>query len=181
VRAGNPKPDFFDKESGVGIRAISNVDVHAVRMFFLSLLWRCAASKRKEVEAIALSADRLEQLRRMLVEDRHTPSRIYPFTLTQLLEVGSTHNLAPLAMTMPSVTVEGRKSNPIPVFRFYIDGLIANIIREKSDEYGEFPFNEEERKMVVLTVTTDKSFERMNLAKNVVESDRRWRHVISNF
>lgn len=180
-RAGDPKPDFFDEESGVGTRVISNVDVHALRMFFLSLLWRCAASKRKEVEAIALPDDRLELLRCMLVEDRSTPSGAYPFTLTQLLEVGLPHNLAPLAMTMPSVTVEKRKSNRIAVFRFYIDGLIANIVRENWDEYGELPFNAKERKMIVLTVTTDNSFEMLNLSKHVAESGRRWQHVIDKF
>lgn len=103
---GDPKPDFFDNASGVGARTISNVDVHAVRIFILSLLWRCAASKRKEMEAIELADDQLEQLRLMLVEDRHTPSDIYPFTLTQLLEVGFAHNLAPLS-TKATIVASG--------------------------------------------------------------------------
>ena len=177
----DPKPDFFDSASRVGARTISNVDVHAVRMLILSLLWRCAASRRKEMEAIELSADQLEQLRIMLVEDRHTPSSSYPFTLTQLLEVGHVHNLAPLSTTLPSLSVNGTQSKPVPVFRFYIDGLIANVVREGWDEhdYGELPFNEEEGKMVVLTVETNRSFEMMNLKKHVVENETRWRHVVS--
>lgn len=75
--------------------------------------------------------------------------------------------------------MEGIQYKPVPVFRFYLDGLIANVVREGWDAYGDFPFNEEEGKMVVLTVTTNKSFEIMNLEKHVVESEMRWRHVVS--
>ena len=42
-----PVPDYFDGDSGVGTRILRNIDVHAIRMFILSLLWRCAASTRK--------------------------------------------------------------------------------------------------------------------------------------
>ena len=174
-----PTPDFFDEESGVGARIISGVDTHAVRMFFLSLLWRCAASKRREVKAIALSESKLEQLRLMLVEDRHTPNATYPFTLTQLLEVGFIHNLAPLEMTMPLVNVNGQESKSLRVFRFYMDGLIANIIKDDSG-YGEgMPFNEQERKMIVLTVRTESSFEIMNLAKHAIETEAKWPNVMT--
>jgi len=118
----DPIPDFCDEISGVGIRIISKIDVHALRLFFLSLLWRSAASKRPEVSQICIPAHRLEDLRRMLVERRHMPIAVHPFVLTQLTQVGDVHNHAPMAITMPPVMLNGKRSKPIPAFRFYFDG-----------------------------------------------------------
>jgi hypothetical protein len=115
----------------------------------------------------------------MLVEDRHTPNAAYPFTLTQLLEVGFIHNLAPLATTMPSVNVNGQESKPLPVFRFYMDGLIANMVNDDSGHAEGMPFNEPERKMLVLTVRTEGSIEIMNLAKHAIETEAKWPNVVT--
>lgn len=175
--ATGPSPDLFDRESGVGTRVISGVDIHALRMFFLSLLWRCAASKRSEVSAIELPERDLEKLRLMIVEDRHTPIAAYPFTLTQLLEVGPIHNFAPVATTIPSVEIDGQVSQPIPVFRFYLDGLIANIVRDGSG-YGEgMQFNEKEHRMFVITARTATSFQILNLTESVIETELQWPNV----
>src|SRR5579859_649529 len=43
-------PDVMplSEEQGSGLREINGVDGHKLRMFFLSLLWRAAASQRRE-------------------------------------------------------------------------------------------------------------------------------------
>ncbi len=167
-----PRPDFLDEKTGVGTRIIRGVNTHAIRMFFLSLLWRCAASKRQEMKDISLSAERLEDLRLMLTENRHTPNTIYPFTLTQLLTPGPRHNLAPSADELPTWGVDGGMGDPIPVFRFYLDGLIANVVREKSANEMTMPFKESENVMLVLTVRTEESSQMLNLVRHVIENPR---------
>lgn len=174
-------PDSFDKASGVGIRIVSGINIHALGLFFLSLLWRCAASKRPEMSSISIPIDRLEKLRCMLVKRRHTPLAAYPFMLTQLTEVGEAHNHAPTAMTMPPVALHGESSRPIPVFRFYLDGLIANFIRKPSRTTPPFPFDEKGSRMVLMTQTTDKSFQMQNLRKAVVDASHTWPDVMSKF
>ena len=175
----DPLPDSFDETSGVGIRIVAGVDVHSLALFFLSLLWRCAASKRPEMSDISIPIDRLERLRCMLVRRSHNPLAAYPFMLTQLTQVGEAHNHAPTAITMPPATLHGESSRPVPVFRFYLDGLIANFIRKPSRKTPPFPFDEKSRRMVVMTQTTDKSFQIQNLHKAILDANHTWPNVMS--
>lgn len=176
-----PVPDSFDEASGVGIRVVTSVDVHSLGLFFLSLLWRWAASKRPEASEISIPIDRLENLRCMLAGKRHTPLAAYPFMLTQLTEVGEPHNHAPTALTMPPVTLHGESSRPIPVFRFYLDGLVANFIRKPSRTTPPFPFDENTSRMVVMTQKTEKSFQMQNMRRAIIEANNSWPDVMSKF
>ena len=110
----------------------------------------------------------------MLLEDTHTPLTRFPFMLTQHTEVGETHNFAPLALKLPSVGLNGKRSKPVPVYRFYIDGLIANVIRKPFRSTSPFPFDAEGKVLLVMTQTTEKSFHIFNLRKAVVEAHAQW-------
>src|SRR5258708_35082470 len=54
------------------------------RLFFLSLLWRSGASKRKEVAEIDVPSDVLEKLRLMLLNKNAGSLSFYPAVLVQL-------------------------------------------------------------------------------------------------
>ena len=57
-----------------GVKRISGLNSHRLRLFFLSLLWRAAATFRYEFAEVELSTVDLETLRIMLVERSSTPT-----------------------------------------------------------------------------------------------------------
>jgi hypothetical protein len=67
-----------------GFRNIVGIDRHRLRLFFLSLLWRSGASKRKEVAEIDVPSDDLEKLRLMLLNKNAGSLSFYPTVLVQL-------------------------------------------------------------------------------------------------
>jgi hypothetical protein len=99
--------------------------------------------------------------------------------LTQLTEVGETHNHAPTAITMPPVSLHGEMRRPIQTFRFYFDGLIANFIRKPSRKTPSFPFDEKNGRMIVMTQNTEKSFQINNLHKAIMGASDSWPDIMS--
>lgn len=79
-----------------GLRQIQNVDSKMLRLFFLSLLWRAAATSLFKFEAVDLPAIDIEHLRTMLVDETDTPQEFYPISLVQLSTRNMPHNMAPL-------------------------------------------------------------------------------------
>ncbi|HEV7779150.1 MAG TPA: hypothetical protein VGO76_19930, partial [Luteibacter sp.] len=63
-----PDVMILDPEHGFGIREINGVDGESLRIFFLSLLWRAATSRRSEFSEVQLSPSNLEQLRLMVLK-----------------------------------------------------------------------------------------------------------------
>jgi len=122
-------------DSGWGIRRVNGINPKKLRLFFLSLLWRAAATSRPEFAGVQMPADDLEQLRIMLCSSDPEPISFYPSQLTQLSTVGDMHNYAPIAdvKTIPSLE-EGGVPRDLPFFRFYFDGLIAHTHRHASDD-----------------------------------------------
>ena len=112
-----------------GIRTISGLNTSRLRIFFLSLLWRAAATGRREFAEVQLRPNELEQLRRMVVSDDPGPFNFYPVTLIQLSSLGEQHNLSPLAQVKEQPAVGDVPAQSIPIFRFYLDGLIAHFDR----------------------------------------------------
>jgi hypothetical protein len=112
-----------------GVREIYGIDPVRLRLFFLSLLWRAAATSRPEFSAVSLPADDLEQLRQMLVSGNPEPPSFYPAQLIQLYTRGEIHNHTPIALTK---TIHGY-DRQIPIFRFYLDGLVTHIHRQTVD------------------------------------------------
>lgn len=113
-----------------GIRSVSGSDWRKLRLFFLSLLWRAAASSRPEFSEVEIPADDLEQLRQMVLNGIPEPIAFYAVSLTQMSTLGIRHNHTPIAITktLPSLK-KGRAATQEPIFRFFLDGLVIHFSR----------------------------------------------------
>lgn len=159
-----------------GVRSITDCDTRKLRLFFLSILWRAAATGLGEFAEIQMPADELERLRVMVLSGNPEPLSFYPVSLTQLSTRGIVHNLAALAQTKEIPSPDGQDT--VPIFRVYIDGLIAHFQRPgKLDaivaELGPLMVGNEQR-ITFSTVTFENSFELENLLWNVIEAQRDW-------
>lgn len=163
-------------EEGYGVRQITDLDGGMLRLFFLSLLWRTAVSKLREFAEVQLHASDIRRLRRMLINRDPAPLERFPISLTQLSTKGPVHNFAPIAQRKPRDIT--RLNGPtIPIFRYYLDGLIAHVHRESSraevEGLGPMLLGAEAR-TVVIVVPFERSWQRENLAEVLREAETRW-------
>lgn len=121
-----------------GIRKIEGIDTKRLRLFFLSLLWRAAASSRREFKEISVTPQDLELLRRAILGLEEPPLCFYPVQLTQLSTKGVIHNHAPIPdfKYAPNLDDPGAPPYELPTFRFYMDGLIAHAHRSLPAAYS---------------------------------------------
>ncbi|WP_143534728.1 hypothetical protein [Notoacmeibacter marinus] len=158
-----------------GTRTLKGTDWKYLRLFFLSLLWRAAASNLKEFSEISLSDSDLERLRNMIVDGNPEPLEFFPTTLTQLSTLGVNHNHAPMAeqKIMPSTSLNGTTWK-MPIFRFYIDGLIIHFsrlaIEENQNFFPKFLTVGCQDELVVTTLPYKGSFQAQNLMVVQMES-----------
>jgi len=80
-----------------GIRKIEGINKKSLRMFFLTLLWRAAATTLPEFSEVVLPDKDLEQLRQMICMSIVEPISFYPAYLIQLSTIGIAHNHAVIA------------------------------------------------------------------------------------
>jgi hypothetical protein len=148
-----------------GWRTIEGGDWRRLRLFFLSLLWRAAASQRFEFNEVEVSADDLERLRIMVLNGDPDPVDYFQIQLVQLSTRGIEHNHTPLADTK-RIGEEMDDGYDIPFFRFYFDGLIAHFDRREIAEIQKRPLAElalgAGDPLTVTTVTFEESFQRKN-------------------
>ena len=116
---------------GLGIRRVRGIEPGRLRLFFLSLLWRAAATDLEEFAEVELSPEDLEQLRQMILTSDPSPLSFYPCQLAQLSTKGLVHNRPPhrdlkMLPTEP-LGLPVRPLIELPTFRFYFDGLIAHM------------------------------------------------------
>lgn len=118
-----------------GLRSVSGDDWKKLRLFFLSLLWRAAATNRPEFNEVEIPPDHLERLRQMVLNGDPEPVAFYAISLTQISTMGIRHNHAPIAFTkiIPSLE-EGQAAIEEPTFRFYLDGLVIHFSRLSSEQ-----------------------------------------------
>lgn len=177
---GGPETSFEEclvvKEGmpSFGLRKVSCNNASMLRLFFLSLLWRAAATTRAEFQDIRMAADDLEQLRRMVREGNPSPLDFYPTTLLQIASRGPMHNLVPIEMDDTLDTGDGEMRR-VHVLRFYFDGLIArmhpsmtNINELRAFIVGGGP------ELVVQMQFFEDSFQLGNLRRLVADSVLRW-------
>ncbi|MCQ4190103.1 hypothetical protein [Methylocystis suflitae] len=117
-----------------GIRKLDGVDCTRLRLFFLSLLWRAAATTLFEFKAVSMPPDEEAQLRAMVLHGEAEPYHFYPVTLTQLITRGFPHNYSAVRQIkrepVPDLTTGSIKEDAwqeIDIYRFFFDGLIAHI------------------------------------------------------
>ena len=167
-----------------GFREVEDIDSHQLRLFFLSLLWRAAATDRSEFSEVALPHEDLEQLRTMILAGDPSPSSFYPISLTQLSTVGPEQNMVPIASTKQTPALGDVAERTIPIFRFYFEGLIAHFDRPSTDG-SEVQVLEKIHlgagaSFIVSTVSYEASFQRKNLEQLQFEAESEWLHVLSN-
>lgn len=115
-------PDF-------GARLIEDEDSARLRRFFLSLLWRAAASHLPEFQKVQVSREDLESLRLAVLGHHVPPVTFYPVQICQLHTKGPTHNQTPLDISREIPSISGSSPPRLsPAFRFYFDGLITHFI-----------------------------------------------------
>lgn len=165
----SPLPD-----SPWGLRRVDGIDTLKLRLYFLSLLWRAAATSRVEFAGVDISREDLERLRIMLNERNATPISFYRIQLTQLSTKGVIHNMPPIAQYKEiRNSVIGFPHRLEKIFRFYFDGLIAHIhlpeIEPVDRDLGSMVLGAR-NSIVLSTITYEHSFERENLNTVLSES-----------
>jgi len=106
--------------TGHGIRRLACRDPAKFRLFFLSLLWRAAATSRPEFDAVQLPEGDLRSLSAMVREGNPAPLDFYPATLVQIASQGPVHNFGPLTEDSDIDVGEDRPWRR-HIFRFYTD------------------------------------------------------------
>jgi hypothetical protein len=164
-------------DSPFGIRVIESIDGHLLRLFLLSILWRAAASERKEFSDVSLDPEELRTLGQMLISERSAPLTFYPITLTQISTLGIIHNFAPTAHVKAFPRPDGDATH-YPIYRFYFDGLIAHFHRPANDpnllhHMGPMAVGSG-KKLVLTTVTFEASFQNELGYNTIYESILKW-------
>ncbi len=157
-----------------GLRKVSCENASMLRLFFLSLLWRAAATKRAEFQDVQIVSDDLERLRRMVREGDPNPLDFYPTTLLQIASRGPMHNLVPIEMDS-MVDIGDGVMRRVHVFRFYFDGLIARMHPSMTaiKEIEPFIVGGGPELVVQMQLFED-SFQFGNLQRLVLESVLQW-------
>ena len=162
--------DRFDPIPGSpwGIRKIADIDANKLRLFFLSVIWRAAASTLPEFEEVELPPEKLELLREMVKRGVATPVDFLPISLTQLSTKGIIHNLGIIRQTKILPGLPGLPAQNVPYFRIYIDGLIAHVAIDgysvdHVNDLGPFMVGLTDE-VIVSTVTFENSFEFENIS-----------------
>lgn len=142
-----------------------------MRLFFLSLLWRAAATDMKEFEDITLPENHLEELRKIITGESSDRRNLYPMTLVSIAPKGCVHNLGPIKQQI-DLGDEGYGKKQI--FRFYMDGLVIHFyiedqgvsILNKPMEFDS-PFFVGEEKHPVIIIEYAESFVCENFEKHL--------------
>ncbi len=142
---------FLDAEED-GARIVKFSDLDKIKVFFLSLLWRCAASKRPEMKDVVLSTDEIEKLRKIVNGEKFELEKLFPITLIQLSTKGPIHNRTPYT------EIASFGIRKIRQARIYFDGLIARIGIDINDD-SLSSLNGNEKKSLILCKNYENSLQ----------------------
>lgn len=112
--------------------SIPDCDTETLRLFFLSLLWRSAVSSRLEFAGITLDQESLETLRRCVLGIEQPSTADFPCVLLLLTTRGEPQIFTP-ATEIIDMEQLGFTLPNIPIFRFFLDGLIVHMGRKLGD------------------------------------------------
>lgn len=160
-----------------GARTLNDKDWPKLRLFFLSILWRAAASSRSEFGDVNLPAGHLERLREMILNGNTEPNTFYPVQLIQISTIGQIHNQTPFKDTKIIPALAGMSEHRVPITRFYFDGLVSHFDMRSEKEVQEAELGKLfvgfEEELIVTTVTYESSFQRKNLEVIMAEADKK--------
>lgn len=162
----------------LGVRRVNGIDKEKLRLFFLSILWRAAATDRYEFSDVILSADDLEKLRLMLSNSHVNPLSFYPTQLIQLSTRGENHNFTPIKQEKIIPSFENEPEKHINIFRFYFDGLVVHFHRHSfddgyTDSLGPLVVGADDL-LYITVVPLEDSFQYANFTRLVLESYSRF-------
>lgn len=95
------------------VRTVSGLNTKLVRLFFISLLWRAAASQREEMSDIYLPQQELDVLKLMIVRKESGEPGFLPMYINQISNIGVHHNRTPIYEKQVIGDIE------VDTFRFY--------------------------------------------------------------
>lgn len=166
-----------------GYRTITGPEMPALRVFFLSLLWRAAASNRLEFNLITIPESDLEILRRAILGKLSPKLSFYPCHLTQLSSRGEIHNHSPAPDSKLFENLTGIGHRKLFIYRFYLDGLICHTHIYNSDEVftnslGDLVVGRSDS-LRVSTVTYEESRQKLYLENERIDAVRDWPDIMS--
>ncbi|MET3890063.1 hypothetical protein ABIE41_001139 [Bosea sp. OAE506] len=172
--------DSIDAESGWGLTRLQSDYPEHLRMFFLSLLWRCAASQKFEFADISIPEDDLEYLRFLCLSGNRGNEDDFPTTLIVMSTKGDPHNHTPRRVTYPRPDGAGQSFPAANYFRFYFDGLVvlmgqkpkdADLLAETKNNSVGF-----DKSFFAMSVPYERSAQRDNLIQIVKSAIDQARH-----
>lgn len=135
---GQEPSSNWSLDDGPSFREVRATNSAALRIFFLSLLWRAGATKLDHFRHVQLTNGELEDLRVRVLTQDPGPADDFPILLYQLTE-GPPHNRVPLLEEEAQPNADGvQQGQKVAYVRFYFDGLIARIYlrsRHKLPDY----------------------------------------------
>lgn len=105
---------------------LSNMDEEKIRLFFLSIVWRVAASNRPEFNNVNLDAQILEDLRQRILTNKAGKYYDYPISFDQITTKGDHHNRAPFLEYSPLSSTTGNSEECLSL-RIYFEGLVTRV------------------------------------------------------
>jgi hypothetical protein len=131
--------DVVARDSGAVHRLIEFDSPEALQLFYLSVLWRAAASNRPELSDTWIDPIDLEDIRARVAARDPGNFSDYPVQLFQISTLGAHHNRTPLRERKEIADSMSTPKETIDYVRIYFDGLVAHVhLREKqalSDDY----------------------------------------------
>lgn len=152
------------KTTGHGFREIT-LDAIALRLFFLSILWRGIATKLWEFDRIALPEADTQRLRDMVLHGNPEPYDFLSISLMQFTTQTAPFNHAIVSHSKRIPDIRGDQIDfedgvDVKCFRVYTDGLIANINIDLPQRYfgtGGQIYLTDRRDIIVQTLDCDRS------------------------
>lgn len=129
--------DLLGIDSNNPLRELRLQNTKNLRLFFLSLLWRAAASGLSHFRYVVLTSEEIEDLRKRVFNRDPGAQEDYPIVLHQISNLGAQHNRVPL-LEKETIVIEGEPDRKATYVRFYFEGLVSRIYLSSR---SEFPVN----------------------------------------
>lgn len=165
---------FTAIDEGRGIRGVEPIDTAQLRLFFLSVLWRAAASELEEFSEIQISTSDLDRIKKILLREEQDDPAFFPITLTQFSTRAAPHNHTPFRGNMDCPSIDGAVVRSVPLYRFYFDGLVSHFLLPREDDLplglGPTHLGWDKNRVVLPAITFEISTQLRNIQNILSES-----------
>ncbi|MGX5848317.1 hypothetical protein ACWGTO_14700 [Mesorhizobium sp. PL10] len=176
----NDKVEQFALGDGLGTKLlrVKGQNSESLRLFFLSLLWRAVFTEHKGFGEIRLDVLSRNKLTKIVRGDIKGDIADFPVALLLLTTKGQPQNQTPLRSTIQMRSMFNGAFPDVPIFRFFLDGLVAHVGRKKLDRqlldnWGPRVLGASDDLMLIGR-PYEGSFQEMNLGFLEEELDRDW-------